>query len=354
LRGEKAGPEKQLTFDRFGRTNNTVVRVDGRDYLYGLSGRPSSRQRNPRRPDEIVPGVHWRTIWQFPEGIEATQEIVLRRSELSDRYSSCLIAYTLENKDTASHTVGLRFMLDTLIGRNDGVPFTIPGQQGLCDTYQVFTDPKEIPDFIQALEHPDLQNPGTVAHVTLRVHADDRLLEPPSRVQLSAWPNQALGLPGALGSMTRWEVPLAPIRALPDRPDSAVMLYWDEKPLEPNEKRTVAFAYGLGRIASTGQSAGRLALTVDGIFRPGAEFTVTAYVAEPQPGQTARLVLPDSLRLSPGQNQTQPVPRSVVNAYTPVSWRVRAERTGKYTVTVESAGLSQSETVVIRTKSFLD
>ena len=180
--------------------------------------------------------------------------------------------YTLRNAGTVGHKVGLRFMLDTYIGENDGVPFTIPGKAGLCDTQQVFNTPAEIPDFIQALEHADLKNPGTVAHLTLKVLDSAGKIEPPSRAQLGAWPNQSLqafGYPTALGSMTRWEVPLAPIRALPQQPDSAVTLYWDEKFLEPGQLREMAFAYGLGKVSSTGRGAGKLAVTVDGSFRPG-------------------------------------------------------------------------------------
>ena len=58
-------------------------------------------------------------------------------------------------------------MIDTMIGDNDGVPFTVPGLPGLVTTFADFRQPKEIPDFIQALEVPNLRNPGTIAHMTL-------------------------------------------------------------------------------------------------------------------------------------------------------------------------------------------
>ena len=47
--------------------------------------------------------------------------------EQSRRLDTCLVRYVIENTDVRSHRVGLRFMLDTFIGANDGVPFTIPG-----------------------------------------------------------------------------------------------------------------------------------------------------------------------------------------------------------------------------------
>ena len=42
----------------------------------------------------------------------------------------CLVYYTIRNKDTGKHKVGIRVLLDTFIGANDGVPFTIPGRKG--------------------------------------------------------------------------------------------------------------------------------------------------------------------------------------------------------------------------------
>lgn len=354
LRGEKQGSFKQLTFDPFGRTNNTVVRIDGQELFFGLQGKPGTNQRNRLRPDEIEPDRRWRTIWQFPYSVETIQEVAVHRSDLTGRYEICLIRYIVTNRDDVPHQVGLRFMLDTLIGNNDGVPFTIPGESGLCDTMRYFSRPEEIPDFIQALEHADLKNPGTVANVIFRVADADKQIEPPTRVMLCAWPNQALGVPGALGGMTRWDVPFLPIRALPERPDSAVILYWDDRNLEPGQKRVMAFAYGLGRVASTGLSAGQLALTAQGVFRPGAEITVTAYVADPKPGQKIRLVLPSGLRLVEGQQEVKPVVRSSVGSYSPVTWRIRADRTGTFRLSVETDGLSQSEDIHIRAKSFLD
>lgn len=356
--GVRKDQPKQLTFDPEGKTNNTVVRIDGQDLIFGVNGDPGPGQRNRRRPDEIEPGKSWRTVWQFPDTkIIATQEISIRRSDQTGKLETCLVKYTLRNAGTVGRKVGLRFMLDTYIGENDGVPFTIPGHAGLCDTQQLFNNPTEIPDFIQALEHADLKNPGTVAHLTLKVLDSAGKIEPPTRVQLGAWPNQSLqafGYPTALGSMTRWEVPLAPIRALPQQPDSAVTLYWDEKYLEPGQSREMAFAYGLGKVSSTGRGAGKLAVTVSGTFRPGGEFTVTAYVANPESNQKATLVLPSGLRLADGGSADRPVQRSPVGAFSPVTWKVKADRTGDYDITVQTGGLSQSERVKIRAKSFLD
>jgi hypothetical protein len=62
-------------------------------------------------------------------------EVVRGKTNVLD---TCLVRYQLENRDSVPHKVGLRFMLDTYIGAEDGVPFAIPGKKGLCDTMEDF------------------------------------------------------------------------------------------------------------------------------------------------------------------------------------------------------------------------
>ena len=111
-------------------------------------------------------------------------------------------------------------------------------------------------------------------------------MEPPSRVTLGAYPNPALG-PGCLQDKTLWNVPVLPIRSLPDRPDSAVVIYWGERQLAAGARREVAFAYGLGQVAA-GEAGGQLGLSVAGSFAPRGEFTLTAE------GGAGRMVIRDS------------------------------------------------------------
>src|SRR5262249_54982190 len=143
---------------------------------------------------------------------------------------TALVRYTLENKDTRPHELGIRVMIDTLIGGNDGVPFTVPGVPGLVDTFRDFPTPESVPDFIQALEVSDLKNPGTVAQMNFKVGGK---LEPPTRVSLTHWPQVS----------PFWEVPVVPIRE-----DSAVVMYWKEREVKPGDRREVGFSYGLGDI----------------------------------------------------------------------------------------------------------
>ncbi len=272
--------------------------------------------------------------------------------EQSARLDTCLIRYSLVNRDKVPHDVGIRFLLDTFIGDNDGVPFVIPGQAGLCDTKRGFERPEDVPDYIQALEKDDFRHPGTVAQVQFRVKG---ALEAPSRVLLGGYPDAPLrkmGFPQANGWYTGWDVPLVSIRALlksQDRPelDSAVTLYWDVKRLEPGGRRDVGFSYGLGQVAS---SDGDLGLSVGGRTVRGGEFTLTAQRKSPGKDERLTLRVPQGALevVGPAEQKVPPVDAGAARPISTVTWRLRALRTGRFSLTVESSsGVRQRQTVRI-------
>ena len=150
--------------------------------------------------------------------MQVTQTVEIVPGEQSGRLDTCLVRYTLHNTDSVAHEVGLRFLLDTFIGNNDGVPFTIPGKAGLCSTRQSFERPEEVPDYIQALEQDSL----LAARARWRTcnSRSPGPLESPSRVLLGGYPDgplRELGYRQANGWFTPWEVPSVAIRELMDR-----------------------------------------------------------------------------------------------------------------------------------------
>jgi hypothetical protein len=254
----------------------------------------------------------------------------------------------------------LRFLLDTFIGQNDGVPFTIPGLPGLCSTRRRFDQPKEVPDYIQALEEEDLSAPGTVAHIQFRV---SNAVEPPGQVLLGGYPDGPLRklYPQAQGWFTFWDVPLVSIREMVDRPreqllgmrrdpepDSAVTLYWLVKRLAPGGRREVGFTYGLGQVASSESS--RLLLTVGGRTVPDGEFTLTALRHSPQSGErlTVRLPGTELELLGPAEQEVPAITPGAARPISTVTWRLRAHRTGHFALVVESTrGFREKQTVRI-------
>jgi hypothetical protein len=346
---------RRLTFDPWGRTNNTCLRFDGADErLFGSGGNGHWEESAVRGwkddQDQEHDGVKSVWVWDDRQ-VAVGQYVELVRGKQSGLLDTCRVRYRIDNRDAREHTIGLRFLLDTFIGGNDGVPFTIPGEPDLCDTSKDLPGQASnghIPRFLQALENADLARPGTIAHLELKLEK----LEPPARVTLGAWPNEKLRVLNrkASGPLTLWDVPLLSLKSL-GLNDSAVTMYWSDKPLEPGGKREVGFEYGLWALASAGS---RLATVVDGAFRPEGELTVVAYVnrtGAANGDDTVTLKLPPDFQFLEGE-ATQRVPRLPANAASanvPITWRVQAGPTGSYEFTVTSSfGASQVLPVEIR------
>lgn len=254
----------------------------------------AGRQNRPGRAVQVEPGNYKRLL------------------------DTCLVHYRIVNTDSKSHNVGLRIILDTYIGTNDGVPFTLPSNSKLVSTLKEFKTAKEVPDFIQALENPNLKDPGTI----LGQSQTGSKREAPDRVLLTRHPQP--------DAMEKWIVPLAPIKANDDG-DSAVVLYWSPKELAAGATREVGFSIGRGDV-SIGDSA-KLGLTVGGSAVVRGELTAVALVADPG-AQSATLELPAGLTLLDEKTQTQPVrfgkKGDDSSDTAPVTWRLRADQEGTF------------------------
>ncbi len=359
---------KRLTYDVLGRSNNTVLRIDGDDRLFGENA-PAQFPGAPGRWDGMAQPLEqnrpWqregaRSTWVYDESKLAISQVVeVVPGEQSHLLDTCLVRYRIENRDSKAHRLGLRFLLDTFIGSNDGVPFLIPGSPALCDSKHQFDSADDVPDFVQALEHEDLTKPGTVAQVQFRLGGG---IDAPDRVTLGAWPDKNLtryypNLRGRLRQqLSGWDVPVLPMKTMRP-PDSAVVIYWNERALAPGATREVGFLYGLSDLASA-EGQGKLALTVGGPFLPGGTFTLTAYVRNPQAGQKVALTVPPGFEIvAGGTDQAVPLPPAgTASPNSPVTWRIRAgRRPGRHTLGVQlSSGEAQHVTVTVRSKSIFD
>src|SRR5262249_25845327 len=116
---------KQLTREENGRTNNTCVRVDGREPLFGQQP-PGRWGRDKghllRKVEEKKPFQRWTSTWEYDD-VSFRQTVQIVPNEQTRLLDTCLVHYLIENRGTVQHKVGLRVMLDTYIGTNDGVPF---------------------------------------------------------------------------------------------------------------------------------------------------------------------------------------------------------------------------------------
>jgi hypothetical protein len=355
----------RLVFDEYGRTCNVCVIIDKQtEYLWGVEGgtwkipmrEPLGRDQEGHRL--IGAKCTWVRSTAPPINITQYAEIVpggLSEDGKHRLLDTCMVRYDITNGDLREHTVALRYLLDTFIGTNDAVPFTIAGKNKLCDTMETFNRAGEVPDYIAALEKQDVKNPGTVAYLNLKYGGG---LEPPTRVTLGAWPVAELRkFPGgekAEGVNTRWEVPVLKMelaKSAGNRDgDSAVTMYWDDQKIPPGKTRTVGFAYGLGNVSAE-KGDGQLGLIAGGDLMIDKEFTLTAYVKHPAPGTTITLTLPRGLKLAAGSETetVTPIPPGSASPYSPVTWRVRAVKDGVQRVKIAlNSGAKLQQKIVIR------
>ena len=338
LQGDPANPSddnKLLTFDAAGGTNDTRVWIDGATPAYGEDG----FQQSPQESNGQTTAVWLR------DDIVVTQTLAYVYGTNTGRVDTVQIKYTLTNQGSATKTVGLRLMLDTLIGDNDGVPFVVPSRDGITE-HAVDLRGADVPDSVQALEAPTLAEPGLIVNLTLQGAEATR----PDRLVISAWceGNGNWDYYDDLGGDGH---PLTRCGQANDTPDSAIGLYFDPQPLGPGASRTLVTYYGLGGISSTESRNATLSLSFNRQVNQGDEFWITALVGTPQAGQGVRLELPDGLVLSNGMVAEQPV--SPGGDFTQLSWRVKAEKAisdAPVTVVLSPDGVSESQSITVRSQ----
>jgi hypothetical protein len=353
------GKFKRLTFEENGTTNNTVVRLDGIEHFFGQApGKWIKKDKTDLPLADVLKAkgrYRWSGTWDYPENVQVTQTVEIVPNQQTRRLDTCLIRYTALNHSNLPRRIGIRAIIDTFIGSNDGVPFRIPGQQDFVTSLKIIPQ-KEIPDHIEAWENMDLKNPGTIAHLGLKLDMPGVNLDPLTRVVICRLPEN---------SETRdWEWDFAPFDLPRERPDSCVILYWggvgkndQDLPLQPHEKREMAYTYGLNAIGSYSENiavAGtqtQLGLSVSGSFRPGGNFILTATVANAAGGQQVKLALPSGVNLVEGQLE-QTIEKAGAQAQK--TWTLRADAVGTYPLTVTSGGAKAVYNVKISNKSIFD
>jgi hypothetical protein len=340
---------KRLTYDDRGRSNNTIIKIDGYEYKFG-ERTPSNTWGGGRggRLKQVAITERGRRAWESTMEFNAQKIEVVQHVEIvpgqTGYLDTLLVYYTLRNKGENKHKVGIRVMIDTFIGANDGVPFTIPGKKNFVETKAEFSQ-KDIPDYIEAIENPnDPQNPGTVARLCLRhFNLPDIDLDDMDKLRICHFP----GNPNA--GWDDWPVESMKPDSKDDKKekgDSCVVMYWPYKDLNPGETRHIAFTYGLGSL----EIGGALALSVPTSVQPNSEFVVTAYVWDANKGDKVKLIVPDGLKLAGGESAEKTIEEEGKRSQ--VFWRLRSGKSGEYMLEATSdKDKSKPKTVIVKPAS---
>jgi hypothetical protein len=303
------------------KVDNQILFPDVVSQPKALPAGPNNKKRN---------GIQ--STWKHGD-VQVTQiiEIIAGRpydkSGPQKRRMDCLlIKYVLENTGAGTHKVSVRQHIDTLVVQNDGAIFASPSTHPNKLLDGVAFKGKDIPDFVEILENPDIKNPGFKGVFTFKVGK----LQGPDKVVLTS-----------LRAGGQWDV--AAIQAMGD---SACAFFWENIELKGKLKHEVGFAYGQS-LAVNPENEGKVHIQFGGNFAPQKAFTVTAYVEDPIDGQALTLVLPKGVeRLD--DRDTQTVPQPLRDGQSVVVWRCRVQELGTFPIRIRSSnGVTETRVVTV-------
>jgi hypothetical protein len=305
----------KLTFSQDGATSNTRLVLGRRRPL--LCELECVQQAGRVRGTGLV-GV-WRS-----GSLRVTRRLTYVTGPTTQVADTVRVDYVLWNGGRRRRRVGLREMIDTLIGNNDGVPFVVPGRQGIL-THSASYEDAGVPDYIQALEREDPVDPGAIVHLTLR--GGDAT--PPDRLVIDRWPGSQAGWSFYRGAGKGWGR------------DSAVGLYWEPRLLAAGELWRITYFYGLGGLSSVASGNRRLSLSFPRRPGLGERFHVSARVFDPKPGEVATLEVPRGVALLGPAAQAVEVSEGASFAF--LGWEAEARAAGQGPIVLQLPDGSREE-----------
>ena len=242
IKGDPQNPKDDNQPLIFGRprpwTSYTTVLIDGVAYVFG--GQTQKRAGKSAKYGTLISQKLIDntiiTVCQF-NTVTVTQKLSLYHNPTTKAKDTALISYELNNTDTKSHNVGIRIMLDTMLGSNDGAPFRI-GDDAIES--EISFSGNSVLQYWQAFD--SLVSPNIIAQGTLSDPQSG--IDPPNKVYLANW--------GTLADYA-WDTPyekgLSFVRTGEAEKDTALAMYWSPKPLKPGSSYKVSTLYGLGQIS---------------------------------------------------------------------------------------------------------
>jgi hypothetical protein len=296
----RAADDKQVLIygSRDPWTSYTTALIDGQPVVFGG---PTARRAGKmaqtsgiKQPVQVSDNAV--ICWARVGDIEIEQALGFARNPTTRVKDAARILYKITNWGDTPHTVGLRIVLDTMLGQNDGAPLRV-GARAIASATRIAE--KDLPDYWQAFD--SLSQPAVIAQGTLRGLG----LTPPDRLEMVDW--------GTLADAP-WDFPFPAgadfTRQGEQEQDTAVALYWEAAALKPGEARTYATLYGIGGVTlSPAQLSLGLSAPAEIDFQYGdtRAFTAIAYLENSggfESRQTAcQIELPKGLKLEEGQSK---------------------------------------------------
>ncbi|GAB4430384.1 MAG: hypothetical protein OHK0011_13010 [Turneriella sp.] len=200
-------------------TSFTTVRIDGTDFrLEQQKLKRSKRDDGALLAETQLPGT----------GISITQIIEPKKSGDEVRIR---IAYQIRNTSKKQHKVGIRLLLDTWAGKNDGVPFVLPAA-GIEHLVRTERDLSPAETLLWHTFDPTEEG-SAAAQPALEGFMTGTGLTPPDRLAIVNWPNAV---------NTVWDYATHEERRITG--DSAAAYWWLPAAIAPGQTHLVATEVG--------------------------------------------------------------------------------------------------------------
>ena len=217
-------------------TSYTSLWINNEKYVFG--GSTQRRAGKGAKYGEVIqePTVEDNKIITKTkyDNIVVEQILSIVKSSTTGLADSAQIKYRVINQGDEKEKIGLRVMLDTMLGENDGAPFRL-GEDTISTDKLYYK--KQLDNFWQAFD--SISNPQVTSQGSF-IGPD---VSTPDKVYFSDWGSLADGV---------WDFDFNPgqefIRKGEYEIDSAIAMYWVPEVIESGESQTYITKYGLGGI----------------------------------------------------------------------------------------------------------
>lgn len=296
-------------------TSYTSLWINSQKYVFG--GSTERRAGDEAKYGEVIqePTIKNNQIitkTRF-DNVIVEQILSIVKSSTTGLADSAQIKYRVINEGDKEEKVGLRIMLDTMLGENDGAPFRLG--ENTISTDKLYYD-KQLDDFWQAFD--SISNPQVTSQGSFR--GPD--VSTPDKVYFSDWGSLADGV---------WDFDYNPgqefIRKGEYEIDSAIAMYWVPEIIEAGESKTYITKYGLGGITIV---PGILSLGVTSaaevtLDENNKSFPVVAYLENTSEinarNVSLEIKLPDDFT---AENSTRNLGDMAAKEISQTTWNVRA------------------------------
>ncbi len=314
----------------------TTIYIEDEPYIFG-----SSQGYYISRPE--VKGDKIVTEWSV-KGIVIKQEVSLVDNPSTGRQDAMRVLYKIKNENRRKTSVGLRLLLDTVIGDFKSTPFSVPGIGEIANETQFYR--KNLPQYWYSFD--DNSNPVTRTQGILKGSG----ITTPDKVVFANWSRLFDNL---------WDISVDATKDMRKsgtaRFDGSVAQYYGPLDLEQNEMILITAYYGIYGVSFFTSEDLSLSLSVPAESKT---MPVPVNVEVKNKGKYAldklkiELVVPEGFTLAPNETPSVEFVKMEANSTRQGQWNLMTTKyTGDITVQVKARGwLEDNEQSVLASKIF--